>query len=106
MTTNVVTEANFEDMYPSELRQQFWDRVSRTLKEVFSVNETDASYFVKRYRTSLEGSEQKLGHIIAYHEHPLSVAANLAGVDEVSDSQQEKYLEVFGSDEPTQRGLP
>jgi hypothetical protein len=106
MTTNVVTEANFKDIYPEPLRQQFWERVSRTLKEVFSVTDVDAAYFVKRYRTSLEVSDQALGHIMAYHEHPLSVAANLAGVDEVSETQQAKYHEVFGSEEPAHRGLP
>jgi hypothetical protein len=106
MTTNVVTEDNFETMYPGRARDAFWDRVTRTLKGVFHVTDADAKHFVDGYRTSLERDGTTREQMFAYHEHPISVAANLAGIDEVTDDQQKLYRDLFGSDEPSQRGLP
>jgi D-alanyl-lipoteichoic acid acyltransferase DltB (MBOAT superfamily) len=37
MPTNVVTERNFNKVFPAEQRQRFWTRVERSLDEIFGV---------------------------------------------------------------------
>jgi hypothetical protein len=41
-----------------------------------------------------------------YHQEPLEVAADLAGVDDITLDQQQIYIEIAGDTEPPRVGWP
>lgn len=92
MSTTVVTPENFDRLFPAAMRVQHWALVQYALIEVFDVSEKDAVGAVEGYQESLAGARES-EQIAAYHEHPLSVAATLAGVDEVTEHHQRDYRE-------------
>lgn len=101
MMTDVVTERNFEQVYPKAVRDRFWHCVKRGLSDVFNSPTAPAD----RYRQKIESAPVQK-RLFVYHEEPLKIAADLAGVAEISEEQQRLYRELVGSDEPAIPGLP
>jgi hypothetical protein len=100
---NVITEQNFGDVYPEEVRERYWRTVERSLKEIFGES-PDAA---RRYRQLVDNDETPVAEqILVYHQEPLNVAADLAGIKEVTVFHQEKYREICGSEEPAHFGIP
>jgi hypothetical protein len=98
---NVVTERNFDQVYSQDVRDAYWEQVARSLERVFGQNRTLAD----TYRQEIERaplSEQ----ILVYHQEPLEVAADLAGVDEITPDQQQIYIDIAGDTEPPRVGWP
>jgi hypothetical protein len=98
---NVVTERNFDEVYPREVRDAYWDKVERCLERVFGKSRALAD----AYRRNLDGapySEQ----ILVYHQEPIELAADLAGVGEITAAHQQTYLEISGGSEPARPGWP
>jgi hypothetical protein len=44
--------------------------------------------------------------ILAYHQEPIEVAADLAGIAEITPDQQQIYREIAGGTEPSRAGWP
>jgi hypothetical protein len=101
MPANVVTERNFNEVFPPEQRQRFWDRVKRSLDEVFETSSVTADLYRQEVEDAPVGEQ-----ILVYHDEPLKVAADLARVQTVSGAQLEKYRELVQSTEPAVVGLP
>jgi hypothetical protein len=98
---DVATEQNFDRVYPHAARDRFWGLVERSLTDVFNVS-ADAA---EKYRRLVEN--RPVGErMLVYHQEPLNVAADLAGVAEVTEDHLHIYRDLIGSDEPTTRGLP
>ena len=98
---NVVTERNFDQVYSRDVRDTYWEQVARSLERVFGQNRALAD----TYRQEIERaptSEQ----ILVYHQEPIEVAADLAGVTEITPEQQQVYIEIAGDTEPSRAGLP
>ena len=98
---NVVTEQNFDQVYSRDVRDAYWELVARSLEQVFGRNRTLAD----PYRQEIDrapASEQ----ILAYHQEPIEVAADLAGIAEITSDQQQIYREIAGDTEPPPVGLP
>ncbi len=95
MATDVVTERNFDRVFPPEKRRKFWERVERALDEVFQTP-TGAA---QTYRKAVEKApiEEQL---LVYHDEPLKVAADLIGEHSISEDQLKKYRELIESSEP------
>jgi hypothetical protein len=83
---NAVTETNFRELYPSKVRDIYWQRVAWVLTEVLSVPPTLA----RDYRQILERAPIKQ-QIIAFHDQPLTVAMDLAEVERLTEQQLAKY---------------
>jgi hypothetical protein len=98
---NVVTERNFSEMYPREIREAYWDNVRRSLVQIFGAPGSLADAYWTRIETA-PASEQ----LMVYHQEPIDVAADLAGVSEISPAQQELYIEICCETEPPRRGWP
>jgi hypothetical protein len=101
MSTDVVTERNFDRVYPPEQRRRFWNRVERSLDEIFHTSATAAD----KYRREVETAPVP-DQLLVYHEEPLKVAADLAGIGTVSEGQLRQYRELVESTEPSASGLP
>jgi hypothetical protein len=101
MPTNVVTERNFNKVFPAEQRQRFWTRVERSLDEIFGVPRAAAD----KYRQEIEKAPVA-EQLLVYHDEPLKVAADLAGIKKVTERQQKRYRELVESTEPSVAGLP
>ena len=43
---------------------------------------------------------------MVYHQEPIEVAADLAGVSEITPEQQRQYIEICEGTEPSQPGWP
>lgn len=99
--SDVVTERNFERVYPKTVRDRFWRGVTRSLTEVFKRPTASAT----RYRKKIELLPVRQ-QVFVFHEEPLKVAADLAGVTEITEDQQRQYRELIASDEPLVPGLP
>jgi hypothetical protein len=97
---NVVTERNFDQVYSQDVRDAYWEQVARSLERVFGQNRTLADTYGRR--SSVPPSEQ----ILVYHQEPFEVAADLAGVDEITPDQQQIYIERPGDTEPPRVGWP
>jgi hypothetical protein len=88
MTT--VTEHNFAERFSPQMRDLFWQTVEFILVEVLERPRD----LVKEYRKRLEDApiaEQ----ILAFHEHPLNIALDLAGEDQLNEQQAAIYREVI-----------
>jgi hypothetical protein len=70
----VVTERNFSDIVTPRMRQEYWHRVKRALVDVFG----ESADHVEAYQRQLEHATV-LGQMLAFHDDPLQVAADLAG---------------------------
>ena len=101
MPTDVVTERNFDKVFSREKRQRFWDRVKRSLDEVSHSPPAAAD----RYRKEVEAAPVR-EQLLVYHDEPLKVAAELAGIKRVSERHLKKYRELVESTEPSVAGLP
>lgn len=98
---NVVTERNFDEVYPRKVRDIFWEKVERTLVEIFG----KARELAASHRADIETAPQP-EQILVYHQEPIELAADLAGVDEITEQQQWKYIEICEETEPPHFGWP
>jgi hypothetical protein len=98
---NVVTERNFDQVYSRDIRDAYWERVARSLERVFGQNRSLADTY-RREIDRAPPSEQ----ILVYHQEPIEVAADLAGIAEITPDQQQIYLEIAGDTEPPRAGWP
>lgn len=97
----VATPGNFEKVYPKHFRDQFWESVGRSLKDVFGTN----PHIADIYRKRIEGLSEEQ-QMMAYHQEPIKVAADLIGIEEISEHQQEKYREMTGSHLAERHAVP
>jgi hypothetical protein len=82
----IVTEHNFDENFPPHVKDLFWRGVELILVEVLQRPKDLA----KEYRKRLEDApiaEQML----AFHEHPLNIALDLAGEDQLNEQQAAIY---------------
>jgi len=98
---NVVTERNFDQVYPRKIRDVFWEKVERALEEIFGKPRSLAA----SHRADVETAPRS-EQILVYHQEPIELAADLAGVAEISSEQQSKYLEICEGTEPPRPGWP
>jgi hypothetical protein len=77
-----VNERNFSDVVTEGMRREFWARVKRTLRELYNVEPERAD----TYRRQVEDGASGLGQILVYHDEPLQIAADLAGVSLTADA--------------------
>jgi hypothetical protein len=98
---NVVTEQNFDQLYSRDVRDAYWELVARSLEQVFGRNRTLADPYRKEIDHA-PPSEQSL----AYHQEPIEVAADLAGIAEITPDQQQIYREIAGDTAPSRTGWP
>ena len=96
----VVTEQNFDEVYPFPARDRFWAIVKRSLKDVFNHPAGAADELRRDFEANAPISEQ----LLVYHDEPLNIAADLAGVTHVNDAQQAAYQALVDSEEAA-RGL-
>ena len=101
MSTSVATTRNFGDVYPVWVRDRYWSNVKRAMTDIFRTSHHAAD----RYQRSIEGAPVD-EQMLAYHQEPLSVAADLAGIPEITEEHIRQYRQLIGSDEPAQLGLP
>jgi hypothetical protein len=101
MTTDVVTERNFDRVFPASKRERFWERVERAMDEVFAAPAGPA----KTYRRAVESAPVE-EQLLVYHDEPLKIAADLAGVPTISEDHLEKYRQLIGANEPSAPALP
>ena len=98
---NVVTERNIDHVYSRDVRDTYWEQVARSMERVFGKNRALAD----TYRQEIErapASEQ----ILVYHQEPIEVAADLAGIIEITPDHQRIYIEIADDTEPRQTGWP
>ncbi|MGA8381888.1 MAG: hypothetical protein WB710_12260, partial [Stellaceae bacterium] len=91
----------FEQAYPREIREAYWEKVQRSLEQIFH----RPGSLAQVHRRDVAGaplSEQ----IMVYHQEPIEVAADLAGVSEITPEQQRQYIEICEGTEPSQPGWP
>jgi hypothetical protein len=98
---NVVTERNFDQVYSREIRDAYWERVARSLERVFGRNPDMA----EDYRRKIEHAAPA-EQMLVYHQEPLEVAADLAGIREISAEQQQTYLQIAEDTESPVAGSP
>jgi hypothetical protein len=98
---NVVTERNFDQVYSRDVREAYWERVARSLEQVFGQNRSLADTYRKEIDRA-PTSEQ----ILVYHQEPIEVAADLAGIAEITPDQQQIYMEIASDTEPPRAGWP
>ena len=103
--TNVVTEQNFARVYPEEIRRQYWDLVERSMTEVFGTSPQCAAQRVGDYR-ELINVAPPAEQILVYHQEPINVAADLAGVETISEEHKIRYMKIYGGSEPNGLGIP
>jgi hypothetical protein len=97
----VVTERNFDQVYSRDIRDAYWERVARSLERVFGKNRNLA----EDYRRQVEDAAPA-EQMLVYHQEPLEVAADLAGVREITTEQQQTYLQIAEDTEPPLAGSP
>lgn len=68
----------------------FWDLAAATLEQVF--HEPEARSRVDQYRRVVEGETPPGERLLVYHDSPLQIAADLAGVEEVGEEQARRFL--------------
>ena len=85
-----VNESNFDAVVPKTMRDEFWARVRGSLRDVFNADPRLAD----KYRKMIEQGTLR-EQIMVYHDHPLNIAADLAGQKNVGDEQFEKYDELY-----------
>ena len=83
----VVTESNFPKALPLSARKEYWHRVEWTLVEVFGLSATAAREYQRRINNSPVAEQ-----VLAYHHDPLLVAADLAGIESLSQTQIDSYF--------------
>jgi hypothetical protein len=84
-----VNERNFDAMITPAMRQEFWGRVKRSLHEIYGASPD----LVDGYRDDVESSPP-LGQMLAFHDEPVQIAADLAGRS-VSPDDIKKYQSLF-----------
>jgi hypothetical protein len=93
MASGVVTQENFNRALTGDDREQFWSRVQRTLQDVFDVGHADAAAALERYRRALD--EAPIGEqMLAYHDDPLNIAAELAGCPTIDPVHERRYRDL------------
>lgn len=100
MATDLATEKNFNKVYPQRAQARFWKRVKRTLSDVFATSPDVAEAY--RHRVEAASVAERM---LVYHEEPLKIAADLAGVKDISDEQLRIYRELAESDASSRRRL-
>jgi hypothetical protein len=90
MTSSVVTQENFNRTLIGDDRERFWSRVQRTLVDVFHVDRTAGAEALERYRRAL-GHAPISEQMLAYHDDPLSIAAELAGITTIGPEHERRY---------------
>ncbi len=98
---NVVTERNFDQVYSRAVRNSYWERVGRSLEQIFG-KPRSLAHAHRKVVESAPSSEQ----IMVYHQEPIELAADLAGVSEITPEQQRQYIEISGGTEPPRSGWP
>ena len=85
-----VNESNFDTVVPETMRDEFWTRVRGALRDVLNSDPRLAD----KYRKMIEKGTTR-EQILVYHDHPLNIAADLAGNRDVGEEQFGKYDELF-----------
>lgn len=87
--TVIATRDNFDERFPDDERERFWNLVRNTLK-IFDADPQRAD----EYRQKLK--DARVGERIAvYHTSPLSIAADLAGwMESIPDEKLRRFLEL------------
>ena len=98
---NVVTERNFDQIYSRAVRDLYWEQVGRSLEQIFGKPRFWLTR-TERLSKSAPSSEQ----IMVYHQKPIELAADLAGVSEITPEQQRQYIEISEGTEPPRSGWP
>ncbi len=98
---NVVTERNFAEVYPREIRDVYWDKVRRSLKEIFGKSPALADALRRDVETAPQAEQ-----ILLYHQEPIILAADLAGAGMITPEQQRQYIEICEDTEPSRQGWP
>jgi hypothetical protein len=80
-----------DEELPVAFRNTYWERVKETLDRVFNEDVSPADG-ARRKLDQLEAEKGR--HTIFYHASPLEVAANLAGVTQISPEQKAAYLKL------------
>jgi hypothetical protein len=107
MSTDVVTERNFKDVFPEPVRDRYWEQVRLVAVTIFNMPNDEARRAVNGYRASLENDTVPVREqILAYHEGSLWVAAELAGVSDVTPEMLKRYAQLIEPTIPEVRGLP
>ncbi len=97
-----VNESNFDTVVPKSMRDEFWARVRGTLRDVFNADPRLGD----KYRKMIEKGTLR-EQIMVYHDHPLNIAADLAGHKDVRDEQFKKFDELYPDEiAPTADVLP
>jgi hypothetical protein len=79
--------------------------VLRVLVEIMDLPQAKAVKVVDLYRTSIsEGSVSE--QILAYHHGTLSVAAELAGIQQLTLEMRMRYARLIDPNRPSARGIP
>jgi hypothetical protein len=102
---DVVTERNFDTVFPAAVRERYWTELDRVLVEILQVPAVDAREVVGAYRESLETAPAR-EQILAYHDGTLMVADELAGKTEINPAMLVQYARLIDPNMPAQRGLP
>jgi hypothetical protein len=92
---NVVTERNFGQVYSRDVRDAYWERVARSLERVFGQNRSLADSYRKEIERAPPAEQ-----ILVYHQEPIEVAADLAGIAEITPDQQQIYRAISQATRP------
>jgi hypothetical protein len=97
---NVVTERNFDQVYSQDVRDAYWEQVALARAGVRPKSH------LGRHLPAGDRACPPSERILVYHQEPLVVAVDLAGVDEITPDQQQIYIEIAGDTEPPRVGWP
>lgn len=77
-----VNDSNFDIAFPQSSRDEYWRRVKFALRHYFNSDEQRADDLRRTIEDATIGEQ-----LLLYHDDPLSVAADLAGVGSAVDEQ-------------------
>ena len=79
MDEAIITDENFQQLFSPQRQKEFWALVERVQRDVFDVDRELAKHKTAEYRRTVDASRPG-GRMLAYHDDPLNVAADLAGI--------------------------
>ncbi|MGJ4930376.1 hypothetical protein ACQR1K_24765 [Bradyrhizobium sp. HKCCYLRH3095] len=81
--------------------ETFWRIVVRCLRDVFGKSDWDASQLVSDMKSKMKGLTEE-ARLLVYHDAPIQVAANLAGVAHrpLGDREVLEYEELLKQEYP------
>ena len=81
-----VNESNFDAAIPKTMRDAFWARVRESLRDILHADPRMAD----RYRKLIEKGTVR-EQILVFHDHPLNIAADLAGREGALEDEFKQY---------------